>query len=181
MHTVVHTRLADRTTYRGRRTGVLHDWVPGRYEDQRARASCRLPLADQEQFRNYQERTRPRLQRNSVLSWTASPRFAGHARARHDGSDPPPRKQGNALKRMRTTPGTDPLVYTRSWKHRRPARSAPYHAHPHHRTVVMTTSASSGGPQRTPQIKNATVALDLEPSWQGAPAGHHEPLEPACA
>ncbi len=44
-------------------------------------------------------------QREQILAWLASPRFAGDARLRHDGGDPPSRQSGCAKKNA--TPNQD--------------------------------------------------------------------------
>jgi hypothetical protein len=56
----------------------------------------RTSLGDRRQFRNDEERTRPRSQRDALLAWLASSRVAGHARLRHDGGDPRSRQQSRA-------------------------------------------------------------------------------------
>src|SRR5208283_1890542 len=56
----------------------------------------RTSLGDRRQFRNNEERTRPRSQRNALLAWLAAPCVAGHARLRHDGGDPRSRQHSRA-------------------------------------------------------------------------------------
>src|SRR5271169_2430997 len=55
---------------------------------EKAGISRRPSLGHRGQFRNRQERTRPRSQRNPILAWLAPSRLAGHARLRHDGRHP---------------------------------------------------------------------------------------------
>jgi SRSO17 transposase len=64
----------------------------GEHAHEEAGIGRRTSLGHRGQFRNRQERTRPRSQRNPLLAWLAPSRFAGHARLRHDGRHPSSRQ-----------------------------------------------------------------------------------------
>lgn len=76
-------------------------WVPGRDGHPDVRFRGRPSLGDRRQFRNRQERSRARSQRNPDMAWLASSRLPRHARLRHDGSDPLPCQSRDAPKRLR--------------------------------------------------------------------------------
>jgi SRSO17 transposase len=108
------------------------------------------------------------LDHNETRSWHGWHRhvslvmlaFAMMAVIRHHANEVTPPKE------CARHPGADPLVCTRSPTHCRSARPARYRTGPHHRMVVMATSAPSGRPPRTSKDQNATVMLIRTPrTW----------------
>ena len=89
-------RSSDPAQNRRRRSRLLHDMGSARNDHRTTGENQRTSLGDRRQFRNDEERTRPRSQRNALLAWLASSRLAGHARLRHDGGDPRSRQQSRA-------------------------------------------------------------------------------------
>ena len=90
------TWTSDPAQNRRRRPRLLHDLGSARNIDRKTGENRRTSLGDRRQFRNDEERTRPRSQRNALLAWLAPSRLAGHARFRHDGGDPRSRQYDGA-------------------------------------------------------------------------------------
>src|SRR5271167_5259004 len=94
----VDARSADPSSYRRRRSRLLHHLVSSRNIHRNAGGGRRPSLGNRGKFRDREERVRARSQREQILAWVASPRFPSDARLRHDGGDPPSRQSAAAKK-----------------------------------------------------------------------------------
>ena len=100
-------RPSDPAKNRRRRPHLLHDMGSSRNIDRKTGENRRTSLGDRRQFRNDEERTRSRSQRDALLAWLASSRLARHARLRHDRGDPRSRQCNGAAPKNNAAQGQD--------------------------------------------------------------------------